>query len=69
MCVTNVLPLLFLRTAKSCIFVKGLLGILLSDLHQLTARKGVVLAVVRTERVDTHTHIHVNKAVTVAGLH
>lgn len=49
--------------------MKGLLGILLSDLHQLTARKGVVLAVVRTERVDTHTHMHVNKAVTVAGLH
>lgn len=54
-CVTNMLP--FLRTAKSCVFVKDLFGILLSDLHQLTAREGVLLAVAA------------NKAVTVAGLH
>lgn len=41
---------------------------LLTDLHQLTAKEGVVLAVViRTERVDTH--IHANKAVTAVGLH
>lgn len=60
---SNVLPLLFLSTAKSCVFVKDLFGVLLSDSDQLTASEGVLAVVVGTESADTH--MHENKTVTV----